>query len=465
MKYQFPEGFLWGSATAALQIEGGAAADGRGPSVWDVFCREHPEKIFERATPDVTCDHYHRYEEDVRWIRELGHNAYRLSISWPRLFPEGSGALNQAGVDFYRRLFDLLRSNGVTPHVTLYHWDLPDALARRGGWENPETIAAFEAFAAACFEHFGDQVELWSTLNEPGWTTLNGYVTALHPPGKTDLKAAVQVATNFLIAHARVARSFHKAGRRGKIGLALNLSPVYPATDTAEDRQAASLADAIFNRWFFEPLLLGRFPEEALALYNRCGFLPEISADDRALLAAPSADFVGVNYYYPHHVSAEASGNDFHLNTSGRQDENCRFSIGGLFRFVRNPRGQYTDWAWEIHPDGLYELLIRLRDLRPDLPVYVTENGIGRVEELAGGTVDDQERIDFVRLHLEAIHRAIQAGCPVRGYFMWALMDNFSWINGFKKRYGFLFIDRQTLARYPKKSAAWFREAARRNGF
>jgi 6-phospho-beta-glucosidase len=460
---EFPPGFVWGSATAALQVEGAAQEDGRGPSMWDVFCHEHPERIFQQATPDVACDHYHRYAGDVRLMKEMGHTGYRLSISWPRLFPIGRGPRNAKGFDFYDRLFDALLTAAVAPNVTLYHWDLPQTLAENGGWENPSTADAFAEYAAACFERWGDRVKLWATLNEPSWSTLNGYVTGLHPPGKQDYRAAIAATWNLLRAHALAVRLFYEKSRGGSIGIALNLSPIRPATDSEADRAAARIADGAFNRWFLEPVLLGRFPEDMLALYQEHDVLPEMSADDLALLAERAVDFVGVNYYFPHHASADASDTQFFLNTSGRPEEECTFSIKGLFRFLRNPRGRYTDWGWEVDPSGLHELLVGVARLQAGVPIYVTENGIGVNDQLVDGTVDDQARIDFVSEHLAAVHEAIQEGANVRGYYMWSLMDNFSWLNGYKKRYGFLYVDRQSLTRHRKKSSFWFEQLARSN--
>jgi 6-phospho-beta-glucosidase len=457
---------VWGSATAALQIEGATREDGRGDSQWDVFCRCYPERIRDGATPDVACDHYHRWAEDVALIKEFGHTGYRLSIAWPRIVPDGSGAVNEKGVAFYRRLFAALLDAGVEPSVTLYHWDLPQPLAEAGGWEAPATLDAYLRYARVCFEAFGDQVKLWATLNEPSWSTLNGYVTALHPPLRHDYRAAVQVAFNLMVAHARAVRLFHSLGGDGKIGIVQNMCPVYPATDSQADAEAARIADAVYNRWFSDPVLLGELPRDAVDLYRRCGLLPEMTREDLALFAADSVDFIGVNYYYPHHASADARETVFGLNTSGVAQEDCLFSIEGLFKFVRNPRGRYTDWAWEISPPGLHDVLVRSHRCRPGLPVYVTENGLGAQEVLnADETVDDRGRIDFVREHLEVVHTAIAEGVAVRGYYMWSLLDNFSWLNGYKKRYGFFFVDRATLRRYPKKSAYWYRDVVRQNGF
>ena len=462
---RFPKGFVWGSATSALQIEGGTREDGRGPSVWDAVCRELPEKIFEAASPEPACGHYQRWAEDVRLLGELGHNGYRLSISWPRLFPGARARINERGAAFYDRLFDALLDAGIEPNVTLYHWDLPLELGERGGWESPDTCRRFADYAFACFRRYGDRVKLWATINEPAWTILNGYVTGLHPPCRQDYGAALRAAQGLLRGHALACAACRQERKDSRAGIVLNMSRIRPALDSQADAVAASIADGILNRWFSDAVIFGRFPEDVKQLYSLRGLLPEGLEETEGLLRQAPLDFLGVNYYYPHYASADAAQTRFHMNISGRAQEDCLFSIKGLFRFVKNPAGRFTDWGWEIDPEGLYELLLRVREARPKLPVYVTENGIGRVEALEGGTVDDGERIDFVRAHLEAVHRAIAAGVAVRGYYMWSLMDNFSWINGYKKRYGFLFVDRTTLERRKKRSAFWFRDAARANGF
>lgn len=450
----FPEHFLWGSATAALQIEGAASTHGRGPSIWDEFCRRHPERIHERATPEMACDHYHRYREDVEHIAAMGHNAYRFSISWPRLFPEGEGRLNPEGVAFYDALLDALKGRGIVTVATLYHWDLPLAL---GSWERPETVEAFAAYARFCFARYGDRVDYWCTLNEPGWSTLNGYLTALHPPARHDRKAAVLVSHHLMLAHRTACRDF--AGP-GKMGIALNLSPIAAASDNPEDLAAAQRADGALNRWFLESAVKGSYPEDMVALYDRLGYLP--AGYDS--LPAAKLSFLGANYYYPHYAVAAPETNDFHLNNSGDHVA-CRFSLAGCFSLVSNPQGRFTPWAWEIDPDSLERLLVSLAASYPHQSLLVTENGIG-LPDLPGpdGRVEDEERIEFLASHLRAIERAIARGADVRGYFMWSLMDNFSWVNGYKKRYGFLHVDRHSMKRTPKASAAWFRDVAARNG-
>ncbi|MDD5628638.1 MAG: family 1 glycosylhydrolase, partial [Elusimicrobia bacterium] len=321
---RFPAGFVWGSATSALQIEGAAAEDGRGESVWDAFCREHPERIFGRASPEPACGHYRLWAEDVRLMAELGHNGYRLSISWPRLFPGGGGRRNGKGAAFYDRLCDALLAAGIAPNATLYHWDLPRELGEAGGWENPDLPARFADYAAACARLYGDRVRLWATVNEPSWSVLNGYVTGLHPPCRgRDYAGALRAAQGLLRGHALAGAAVRRERPGAAVGIALNLSPVRPASPRPEDARAAALADGMLNRWFSGPVLHGRFPEDVAAFYRRQGLLPRGWERTEALLRAAPLDFLGVNYYYPQHASADAPSTLFRLNTSGRAEEDC----------------------------------------------------------------------------------------------------------------------------------------------
>ena len=464
MALPFPKGFVWGGATAALQVEGAADEDARGPSVWDVFCREHPERIFERATPQVACDHYHRWPEDVALDEAAGpHGLPAFDLVAAPVSEGRRGRRTRVASSSTTGCSTACWPRASNPTSRSITGTCRRALGERGGWENADTVERFADYAAACFARFGDRVKLWSTLNEPSWSTLNGYLTGIHPPGRQDPRAAVAVSWNLLRAHARVVRAGHEVGQGSRIGIALNLSPIRPATASAEDRAAATLADGFLNRWFLDPVVLGRLPEDVVAFYDRADLLPPLSAADLQLMAAQRVDFLGVNYYYPNYASAGARESVFALNNTGRPEEDCVFAIEGLFRFVRNPRGRYTDWGWEIDASGLEELLLRVHALRPGLPVFVTENGIGLPDALVGGHVEDDARIGFLRDHLAAVHRAITEGANVRGYYMWSLLDNFSWVNGYKKRYGFLHVDRTTLARTPKKSAAWFRDVAAAN--
>ena len=337
MQYQFPDGFIWGAATAALQIEGAIDEGGRGPSHWDVYCREHPERFWQDASPDIACDHYHRYREDVTLIKQLGHNGYRLSIAWPRIYPAGTGQLNREGVDFYSRLFDALVEQGIQPNVTLYHWDLPDPLAQRGGWENKETIDAFVRYCETCFRLFGDRVKLWATFNEPDIVVLMGYVMGTHPPLKQqDFRAAMQAAHHLVLAHARVVQSYHSQGYDGKIGEVINLSTIYPVTDSAEDKAAAAIADGLLNRWFIDPVMLGSYPEDMVKLYAERGWLPEMTDEELALLKADTLDWVGVNYYFPYHASSVAEKTALAWNFTGKREQKVALAIEGLFKMVED---------------------------------------------------------------------------------------------------------------------------------
>jgi 6-phospho-beta-glucosidase len=466
LKYIFPKNFIWGAATAAIQIEGAAREGGKGLSQWDVFCEKNPDKIFEAATPEIACDHYHRYKEDVQLMKECGLNGYRLSIAWTRIFPEGFGKINQEGIKFYRSLFEELLSNGIEPNVTLYHWDLPQSLVEIGGWENKDVIQHFVDYASQCFESFGDLVRKWVTFNEPGWSTLQSYMTGLHPPCKKDPRSALQVSHNILVAHAKTIEAFRSQKKVGEIGIVLNMSPIYSVSKDIADQKAALFADGILNRWFAEPVLIGNYPKDIWELYKSCDLLPKYTAEELQLIQKNLVDFIGVNYYYPQYASSDAPESIYHLNTSGKKEEDCKFAIKNIFRFVKNPQGKFTNWGWEIHPEGLSELLERVHHYRPNIPIYVTENGIGLIENLnEHQSVDDHERIDFVREHLIAAYKTLQKGVNLKGYYMWSLMDNFSWINGYKKRYGFLFVDRKTQKRHLKKSAYWFNKVSKENGF
>jgi 6-phospho-beta-glucosidase len=414
-----------------------------------VFCREHPERIHGGATPEVACDHVHRMPEDVAWMRELGLGAYRFSICWTR------------GLDFYDRLVDELGAAGIVPMATLHHWDLPVALGEAGGWTSRATVDAYADRAEACVRRLGDRVGLWCTLNEPGWSTLHGYVTGLHPPARVrDYAGAVLASHHLMLAHARAASIIRAAGA-GAAGIALNLTAVRPATPA--DASAARLADGLLNRWSSDTVALGRYPADVLQFYDDRGLLPALPSSDLGALAAGTADFLGVNYYYPTYASAHAPDDEVHLDHlgTGRRSTSGLLSVKDVFRLVKRPDAPQTDWGWEIDASGLRDVLVDLAARYPARPLYVTENGVALDDQPApDGAVHDPARITFLADHLRAIAEARGAGADVRGYFTWSLMDNFSWVNGYRKRYGLLHVDRATLKRTPKDSAAWYRERA-----
>ncbi|TMC77459.1 MAG: beta-glucosidase [Chloroflexi bacterium] len=428
---RFPPGFLFGTATAAYQIEGGHDADGKGPSIWDAFCRQ-PGAISTGETGDVACDHYHRWREDVALLRDLGCNAYRLSISWPRVVPNGSGAVNEPGLGFYDRLVDKLLNNGIRPFVTLYHWDLPQALQERGGWSAPETVVAFGRYAEVVARRLGDRVRDWMTLNEPEVVAFAGHYVGVHAPGIRDFKTAVGVSHHLLLAHRAAADAIRAAHADARVGIALNLSPCDPASDAPADTEAAVRMDGYLNRWFLDPLFGRGYPKDMLDLYRPYFDRgTELDRYDGAL------DFLGVNYYSRRIVRAGA----------------------GPLRADRvDPEGaEHTAIGWEVHPASFRELLVRLdRDYAPR-HMYVTENGAAYDDVLVDERVDDPARVAFLARHFDAAATAIAEGVPLRGYFIWTLMDNFEWAHGTSKRFGIVHTDYPTQRRRVKASGDWYR--------
>jgi beta-glucosidase len=434
--------FVWGAATAAYQIEGAVREDGRGESIWDRYSHT-PGRVANGDTGDVACDHYHRFREDVALMRDLGLKAYRFSIAWPRIFPNGDGRLNPAGLDFYSRLVDALLEADITPYATLYHWDLPQALEDRGGWPDLETADRFGDYAAACFEALGDRVETWITLNEPWCTACLGYLYGSQAPGRTDERAAYAAGHTLMVAHGLAVQRFRDICPDGRIGLTVNLSPHHPATDSAEDRAAARRADA-GNGWFLDPVFCGDYPAEMRRAFG--DLLPAFTAEQRAAVQSP-IDFVGVNYYFRSVVGDDPEGSGFHTRWSP-------------------PAGRpETAMGWEIYPEGIAELLLWLADRYDNPPVYITENGAA-FEDTVGddGRVHDEQRRAYIEQHLEAVFKARERGVDVRGYFAWSLLDNFEWSYGYDKRFGIVRVDYDTQKRTPKNSALWYSDVIRRNG-
>ncbi len=448
----FPPDFLWGVATAAYQVEGAAREDGRGPSIWDRFSHT-PGRVFGGHTGDVATDHYHRYQEDVALMRELGVKSYRFSISWPRVQPEGSGPANQPGLDFYRRLVDALLEQGIEPWVTLYHWDLPQALEDAGGWPVRDTAYQFADYAALVYEALGDRVRYWTTLNEPWCSAFLGYAAGVHAPGRQDGAAAVRAAHHLLLAHGLGAQAMRAAGSGRLVGTTINLYPVSPATATSEDLDAARRIDGLQNRLFLDPLLLGRYPDDVVDDLAAVTDFSHVRDGDLALISQP-LDLLGVNYYNRHVVTGRAGGVD------GTPSPYVGSEHVG---FVSNGR-PVTAMGWEIDGSGLFDLLVRLSREYPAVPLYVTENGAAFDDVVAeDGAVHDPDRIAYLDEHLRAAHAAIRAGVDLRGYFAWSLMDNFEWAHGYSRRFGLVYVDYATQRRIPKDSARWYRAVIRRN--
>nr|WP_055505100.1 GH1 family beta-glucosidase [Nonomuraea pusilla] len=427
--------FLWGTATAAYQIEGAVAEDGRGVSIWDTFSHE-PGRTRDGHTGDTACDHYHRWREDVALMRDLGVNAYRFSISWPRVLPEGAGAVNAAGLGFYDRLVDALLEAGVQPVPTLFHWDLPQALQDRGGWFDRDVTGRFADYAALVAGRLADRVPLWITLNEPFVHMAYGHAMGLHAPGQALLVDALPVAHHQLLAHGLAVGALRAAGAR-QVAITNNCTPVWPASDSPEDLAAADAYDTLHNRLFNDPVLLGAYPD--LSAYVPA--LDAVRDGDLEIISAP-LDALGINYYNPTRIAApDADG--------------LPFSDAGVTGYPT------TAFGWPVVPDGLRELLTGLKARYGEAlpPIHITENGCSQ-PDVPGpdGTVDDQDRIAYLEGHIAAVRAAAEQGVDVRGYFAWSLLDNFEWAEGYHQRFGLVHVDFATGRRTPKASYAWFRD-------
>jgi beta-glucosidase len=442
----FPPRFVWGAATAAYQVEGAIAEDGRGESIWDRFTHS-PGTTADGETGDVACDHYHRLNPDLDLFKELGLKGYRFSIAWPRIFPEGKGRANPKGVDFYHRLVDGLLERGIEPYATIYHWDLPQALEDRGGWGSREVVDRYVDYAAFLFEALGGKIKKWITHNEPWVVAFLGHSSGQHAPGKKDGPLAVQGSHHLMLSHARAVQAFRQISKAGEIGITLISTLSQPASDTPEDRAAALRYDGHFVRWFFDPVLKGSYPEDMLRLYQSKLKSPQIEPGDMEQIARARVDFVGLNYY-TRSVVRSAPGSSF---------LECDF--------VR-PKGQYTEMDWEVYPDGLYDMLVRLDREYGKPRIVITENGAAfKDDRRIGETVQDEDRIQFLKAHFAAARRAIRDGVRLDGYFVWSVMDNFEWALGFTKRFGVVHVDYETLRRTWKKSAFWLRDVIQENGF
>jgi len=439
---------VWGVATSAYQVEGAAEEDGRGASIWDTFCRT-PGRIFEGQTGDVACDQYHRYEDDAALMAELGVGAYRFSVAWPRIQPDGRGSANQRGVDHYRRLVAALNDRGIAPMLTLYHWDLPQSLQDLGGWANRETASRFAEYAAIVKEALAGEVSSWITLNEPWVSAWLGYASGKHAPGLRDDALALAATHHLLLAHGLATEAMGDAA-----GITLNLEPHRPASDDPDDVWAARLADLQMNALFLDPLYGRGYPREIVEHYRHVSDFGFVREGDLDVVTRP-LDFLGVNYYRGHSVAADPHGHGRAEKTPGSLDSWT----------VVPPEASVTAMGWPIDPGGLTELLIRLRDDYAPSRIIVTENGAAFDDRVdAGGIVADPDRVAYLRDHLLAAHAAIEAGVPLEGFFVWSFLDNFEWSFGFSKRFGLVHVDFTTQGRTPKESARWFGDVARRGG-
>ncbi|GLI26358.1 beta-glucosidase [Agromyces rhizosphaerae] len=439
---RFPNDFVFGTATSAFQIEGGWDADGKGPSIWDTFSHT-PGKIWQGQHADVACDHYHRYRDDVALMESIGVDAYRFSISWPRVLPEGAGRLNPAGIAFYDRLVDELLAAGIAPSATLFHWDYPQVLEDRGGWPVRDSIEWFADYAAVMFDALGDRVAQWSTLNEPIalWV---GYGLGAFAPGSSDRAAAHQAMHHALVGHGRAVEAFRASNAAGDIGVVVDVWKRHPATESPEDAAAALRGEQDGFRFFFDPLFRGGYDPDMLARFTCEGSGFRITDGDLATIAQP-VDFLGLNVYSRVIARAEHTGDEWWTATE------------------RHPGGNYLANGMEFYPRAVYDAIrIATDEYGVDVPIYITENGMSdTVERADGGTIDDDERVRYVSGFLEWIARARDEGADVRGYYLWSLMDNFEWAAGYSQRFGMVHVDWETLERTPKRSAEWYREVIR----
>jgi beta-glucosidase len=441
----FPPDFLWGTATSAYQIEGATRVHGRGPSIWDQFAAT-PGATYQGETGDIAADHYHRMEEDVALMHKLGLGAYRFSIAWPRVLPEGTGAINARGLDFYDRLVDTLLAHNITPLVTLYHWDLPLALHERGGWLNRDTALAFADYAEVVARRLGDRVNWWLTHNEPWCAAFLGYGIGVHAPGIRDMRAAFLAGHHLLLSHGlALPRLRAHTSKTAQLGITLNLGPIYPEDNRSETLQAARRADAFVNRWFLDPIFSASYPEDLFA--DLAIALPPLESDDLACIATP-IDFLGINYYSRKVVRAPREAHPVHIPR-------------GFEEVAQVPGASYTQMGagWEVYPPGLTDLLVRVqRDYAPQA-IVVTENGAAFEDNWDGnGTVSDPQRLSYIREHIYALERALTQGVSLRGYFLWSLLDNFEWSEGYSKRFGMVYLDYPTQRRIVKESGRWYAE-------
>ena len=437
----FPEDFVWGAATASYQIEGAWDEDGKGESIWDRFSHT-PGKVANGDTGDIACDYYHRWLEDLALMKEIGLTAYRFSIAWPRVLPDGRGKVNQAGLDFYRRLVDALLEASIDPYVTLYHWDLPQTLQDKGGWPARMSVDAFVEYADVVSRALGDRVKNWITLNEPFVSAIDGYLEGQHAPGIRDQHQALATSHHLLLAHGKSVPVIRKNSPDSNVGITLNLGPQMPASPSVADRARATWLDGFINRWYLDPLVGRGYPQDIVDEFGAA--MDFVQSGDLDTIAVP-VDFVGVNYYTRHIMRSEM------LN----EKENEPITVF--------PNDEHTEMGWEVYPEGLYLTLGRLHFNYVFPAIYITENGAAFKDQVVDGQVHDPQRLSYIKRHLQQVQRAIEAGMPVRGYFAWSLLDNFEWAYGYAKRFGLIYVDYETQQRIPKSSSKWYAQVIRAN--
>ena len=445
-EYKFPKNFIWGAAAASYQIEGAYDEDGKGESIWDRFTHE-TGNIQNGDTGNTACDHYHKYQKDIQLMQEIGLDSYRFSISWPRIFPKGTGNINQQGLDFYKRLVEKLLKSDIKPIATLYHWDLPQALQDREGWENRDTANYFHEYAMRVIEEFDGLIDTWITHNEPWVVSFLGHAFGQHAPGKQDYQSALQVLHHLLLSHGMVVRTFKEEKIDGEIGITLNLGDFQPATDNKEDLAAAWRQDNFINKIVLDPLFRAKYPKDLYEFFEENVGEIDIRDGDMSIISYPM-DFLGINYYSRNVVKHAKEANILETKEVKVEDS------------------QYTEMGWEVYPQGLYNVLNRVNNEYSELPLYITENGAAFNDKLTeNNKVKDYDRVDYLKGHLMKAHQAIEDGIPLKGYYVWSIMDNFEWAYGYSKRFGIVFVDyKDNQKRYIKQSGHFYSDVIARNG-
>lgn len=464
---KFANDFLFGAASASYQVEGAWDQDGKGPTNWDEFCKI-PGKTFEGTNGDVAVDHYNRYQEDIKLMADMGLESYRFSISWARIFPKGTGEINQLGIDFYNNLIDECLRYGIVPFVTLYHWDLPLTLEKQGGWLNEETLDAYVDYALLCFKEFGDRVKHFITFNEMVIFTGLGYLSGQHPPGlENEHKKYFQATHNVFYAHARAVIEYKKLNLFGEIGLSHVFSPAFAVDDSEENQFAAMHANQYGLHWFFDPVLQGEYPKYVVEQLESCGLAPEWTEQQLATIkqAAPLNDFMGLNYYQPQRVEKVQAIDEETAHDPDSPGAPGNASFDNVYRSVMMDDKKYTKWGWEISPQGMLDGLDMLKHHYGQIKLYITENGLGDEDPIIEGEICDIPRINFISQHLVALKTSISRGVHIKGYFAWSVIDLLSWLNGYKKQYGFIYVDHNNgLARKKKASFHWYQSVIATRG-
>ncbi|GAA0761763.1 MULTISPECIES: GH1 family beta-glucosidase [Clostridium] len=464
---KFAKDFLFGAASASYQVEGAWNEDGKGISNWDVFSKI-PGKTFEGTNGDIAIDHYHRYKEDIKLMAEMGLESYRFSISWPRIIPNGVGEVNQKGIEFYNNIINECLSYGIVPFVTLYHWDMPQVLEEKGGWINKETIDAFLNYSEVCYKAFGDRVKHWITFNETVVFCGLGYLAGAHPPAIVgDLNKYFQATHNVFLAHAKSIELYKSLKQYGEIGITHVFSPAFSIDNKEENIIAAKHANEIDTNWYYDPILKGEYPKYVVDIIEQKGIKIDWTDEELQIIkrASDKNDFIGLNYYQPQRVMKNNMDEEVERNRENSTGAPGNPSFDGFYRTVKMNDKKYTKWGWEISPEAFLEGLRMLKGRYGDIKIYITENGLGDEDPIIEDEIVDIPRIKFIETHLKAVKNAIEEGINLKGYYAWSVIDLLSWLNGYKKQYGFIYVDHKNgLARKKKASFYWYKHIIETRG-